>query len=160
MNKSRTPCSMKSLPRSIPTSKKQDLRHFYTRLGTNFYAIYTLLHRLYGRREDFEAVALRLLETLARQYIARSTKLKKMDVARGKDYTWFLSQEWVGMALYSDGFAGNLKGLQSKIAYLQELGINLLHILPLLRCPEGANELYFKRIQMNTRFLRERGVFC
>lgn len=123
-----------------PDIKKQDLRHFYTRLGANFYAIYTLLHRLYGRREDFEAVALRLVETLARQYIARSTKLKKIDVAREKDYTWFLSQEWVGMALYSDGFAGNLKGLQSKIAYLQELGINLLHILPLLRCPEGASD--------------------
>ena len=34
---------------------KQDLRHFYTCLGVNFYAIYLLFERLYGHRDDFEA---------------------------------------------------------------------------------------------------------
>jgi len=31
------------------------LRHFYTRLGANFYSIHSLFHRLYGEREDFKA---------------------------------------------------------------------------------------------------------
>jgi len=123
-----------------PEIKKRDLRHFYTRLGANFYAIYTLFHKLYGQRRDFEAQALHLVETLARQYIHRSAKLKKTDIEREKNYNWFLSQEWVGMALYSDGFAGDLKGLESKIAYFQELGINLVHIMPILSCPLDASD--------------------
>ncbi len=123
-----------------PDIKKQQLRHFYTRLGANFYAIYTLFHQLYGHREDFKPQALRLVETLARQYMHRPEALKLIDIAREKDYNWFLSQEWVGMALYSDGFADNLKGLKSKLSYFQELGVNLLHIMPLLRCPIGASD--------------------
>ncbi|MDH5218189.1 MAG: hypothetical protein OEX19_10860, partial [Gammaproteobacteria bacterium] len=42
---------------------KKDLRHFYTRLGANFYAIHSLFSRLYGHRDDFEEQALRLVET-------------------------------------------------------------------------------------------------
>ncbi len=123
-----------------PEIKKRDLRHFYTRLGANFYAIYSLFHQLYGHRDDFKAQALRLVETLARQYIARSGLLKKTDIEREKDYGWFLGQQWAGMALYCDGFAKNLKGLESKVSYFQELGINLLHIMPILACPQGASD--------------------
>ena len=43
-----------------PDIRKRDLRHFYTRLGANFYAIYTLFHHLYGERDDFDAQLLRL----------------------------------------------------------------------------------------------------
>ncbi|MFQ5597809.1 MAG: amylosucrase [Nitrospiria bacterium] len=123
-----------------PDIKKQHLRQFYTRLGANFYAIYTLFHQLYGHRSDFKSQTLRLVETLARQYIARPNHLKKIDSAREKDFNWFLSQEWVGMAVYSDGFAGDLKGLESKISYFQELGVNLLHIMPILQCPREASD--------------------
>ncbi len=123
-----------------PEIKKRDLRYFYTRLGANFYAIYSLFYQLYGHRNDFKAQAVRLVETLARQYIRRPDSLKKIDIDREKDYNWFLSQEWVGMALYSDGFAGNLKGLTSKVAYFQELGVNVLHIMPILKSPEGASD--------------------
>ena len=123
-----------------PEIKKRDLRHFYTRLGANFYAIYTLFERLYGGREDFKPQALRLVETMARQYINRSPKLKKSDIYRERHHNWFLSQKWVGMALYSDGFSGSLKGLKSKIDYLEELGVNMIHIMPVLECPEGASD--------------------
>jgi hypothetical protein len=34
---------------------REDLRHFYTRLGANFYAIHSLFFHLYGHREDFKA---------------------------------------------------------------------------------------------------------
>ncbi|OIQ00461.1 MAG: alpha-amylase [Zetaproteobacteria bacterium CG2_30_46_52] len=123
-----------------PDIKNQRLQHFYTRLGANFYAIHSLFHVLYGNRPDFEQQMLRLVETLARQYIKRSPALKKTDLAREKDHNWFLSQHWAGMALYSDGFAGNLKGLQTKLHYLQELGINMVHIMPVLDCPPGKSD--------------------
>jgi amylosucrase len=119
---------------------KQDLRHFYTRLGSNFYAIHSLFGRLYGHRDDFEKQALRLVETMARQYINRPDELKQLDIQREKDHNWFLSQEWVGMALYSNGFANNLKGVREHLGYFQELGVNLAHIMPIMRCPEGHSD--------------------
>ena len=94
-----------------PEIGEHNLRHFYTRLGANFYAIYSLFHHLYGGREDFEQQLTRLVEVMARKHLERSEELKSLDVAREADHNWFLSQEWVGMALYSDGFAGDLKGL-------------------------------------------------
>ncbi|MCW9012178.1 MAG: alpha-amylase family glycosyl hydrolase [Gammaproteobacteria bacterium] len=123
-----------------PEIKQQELRYFYTRLGANFYAIYSLFHVLYGERNDFEEQALKLVETMARQYIARPEKLKQQDIEREKDHNWFLSQKWVGMALYTDGFASNLKGLHKKLYYFQELGINMIHIMPILQCPEGKSD--------------------
>ncbi|MEE9411911.1 MAG: alpha-amylase family glycosyl hydrolase [Methylococcales bacterium] len=123
-----------------PEICRQDLRHFYTRLGANFYAIHSLFHLLYGQREDFNQQMLRLVETLAKQYTQRSTTLKEIDIARENDHNWFLSQQWVGMALYSRGFAEDLQGLKEKIPYFLELGINLVHIMPILQCPDGKSD--------------------
>jgi len=123
-----------------PDIDKQELRHFYTRLGANFYAIHSLFSLLYGDRDDFEEQSLHLVETMARQYINRSEKLKTKDIEREKDHNWFLSQKWVGMALYTDGFADNLAGLKEKLFYFQELGINMIHIMPILQCPDGKSD--------------------
>jgi len=116
------------------------LRHFYTRLGANFYAIYSLFHRLYGKRDDFQVQLVRLVETLARRYIERSKPLRTSDLEREENFTWFLSQQWVGMALYCDRFADDLNGLRGKLPYLQELGINFLHIMPMLDCPADKSD--------------------
>ncbi len=123
-----------------PDIYEEDLRHFYTRLGANFYAIHSLFERLYGHRPDFNDQALRLVETMARQYIKRPDCLKDLDIEREKDYNWFLSQKWVGMALYAHGFAGDLKGMQTHLPYFQELGVNMVHVMPIMRCPEGESD--------------------
>jgi amylosucrase len=123
-----------------PEIRKHALRHFYTRLGANFYAIYSLFHHLYGGREDFERQMVRLVEVMAARYIKRDIKLKGMDRSREQDHNWFLSQQWVGMALYTDGFAGNLQGLKSHASYFQELGVNMVHVMPILECPQGASD--------------------
>jgi len=123
-----------------PEISRQDLRHFYTRLGANFYAIHSLFEKLYGQRDDFEQQAQRLVETMATKYLERSDTLKQLDIARERDHNWFLSQHWVGMALYSNGFADDLKGMKSHLNYFQELGVNLIHIMPILRCPEGHSD--------------------
>ena len=123
-----------------PEIRRQDLRHFYTRLGANFYAIYSLFYTLYGHRDDFKLQMLRLVETMAKGYIDRSAELERLDIQREQDHNWFLSQQWVGMALYSNGFAENLPDLANKISYFQELGINMVHIMPILKCPEGKSD--------------------
>ncbi len=123
-----------------PEIRKRDLRHFYTRLGANFYAIHSLFSRLYGQREDFQQQLLKLVSVMATQYIARDPALKLLDIAREQDHHWFLRQEWVGMALYLDGFADNLAGLEGRLPYLQELGVNMVHVMPILECPAGASD--------------------
>lgn len=116
------------------------LRHFYTRLGANFYTIHSLFHLLYGERPDFKEHMISLVETLAARYIERAPHLRKSDLTREVNYNWFLSQKWVGMALYCDRFSDDLKGLRSRLPYLQELGINLVHIMPMLDCPPGNSD--------------------
>ncbi len=121
-------------------SKPQNLQLFYTRLGANFYAIYSLFNTLYGNRPDFKEQMRNLVETLMRQYATRPSHLKKTDLEREKDHNWFLSQKWVGMALYCDGYADNLQGMLPRLSYLQELGVNLVHIMPICDCPEGKSD--------------------
>lgn len=128
------------LNRIKPEISEQDLRHFYTRLGANFYGIHSLFQKLYGDREDFVEQAQHLVETMALKYIKRPEKLRLLDLEREKDYNWFLSQQLVGMALYCKGFAGNLQNLKERLHYFQELGVNLVHVMPILRCPEGSSD--------------------
>jgi amylosucrase len=123
-----------------PDLGREDLRHFYTRLGANFYSIHTLFSHLYGHRNDFREQMQHLVEAMASQYIRRPHALKGMDIEREKDHNWFLSQELVGMALYSDGFAEDLMDLKSRAGYFQELGVNLIHIMPILKCPASNND--------------------
>ena len=123
-----------------PQFQRDDLRHFYTRLGANFYAIHSLFHLLYGHRQDFKQQMLKLVNVMCNQYIQRSSELETTDKQREKDHNWFLSQEWVGMTLYANAFADDLKGTRSKLPYLQELGVNMIHVMPILRCPPGASD--------------------
>lgn len=128
------------LSRLKPEIGNMRLRHFYTRLGANFYSIHSLFHLLYGNRPDFKEQMVTLVETLAFRYIERGPSLRKSDLARELDYNWFLSQKWVALALYCDRFAGNLTGLRARLPYLQELGVNMLHIMPVLDCPPGKSD--------------------
>jgi amylosucrase len=117
-----------------------DLQHFYTRLGANFYAIYSIFHHLYGDRDDFKQQLENLVKTMAQQYINRAQALKESDLIREKDHDWFLNQKWVGMALYCEGYSNDLKSMPSKLHLLQELGINMIHIMPICDCPEVEND--------------------
>jgi len=123
-----------------PDISAQDLRHFYTRLGANFYAIHSLFEKLYGHRPDFNQQALNLVETMARKYIKRPDHLKDLDTAREKDYNWFIHQKWVGMALYANGFAKDLNDMKSHLCYLQELGVNMVHVMPIMQCPKTKSD--------------------
>lgn len=120
--------------------KGEDWQHFYTRLGANFYAIHSLFQHLYGQREDFKAQLGKLVTVLAQQYAKRAPHLRAKDIDREKNHDWFMHQKWVGMALYCQGFAGNLASMRERLPYMQELGVNLVHIMPLCDCPELQND--------------------
>lgn len=123
-----------------PEIGKYRLRRFYTRLGANFYAIYSLFKLLYGDRPDFREQMVRLVETLAMRYIERDPALRRSDIAREVNFNWFLHQKWVAMTLYCDRFANNLQGLKERLPYMQELGVNMVHVMPILDCPPDNND--------------------
>lgn len=120
--------------------KGEDWQHFYTRLGANFYAIHSLFQHLYGQRPDFKEQLAKLVSVLTQQYSQRAPHLRAKDLEREKNHDWFMQQKWVGMALYCQGFAGDLANMREKLPYLQDLGVNLVHILPICDCPEEQND--------------------
>jgi len=123
-----------------PKLRQRNTRHFYTRLGANFYSLYSILHRLYGQRDDFDQFMQDLVEMLARNYIERPDELIARDKEREDDHNWFLSEKLVATALYVNAFSGTIKGMEERLPYLEELGVNLVHLMPLLECPRGASD--------------------
>ena len=53
---------------------------------------------------------------------------------------WFKSQKMVGVTLYVDLFSENLEGFQDKVNYLIDLGITMIHFMPILKGRPGEND--------------------
>ena len=73
------------------------------------------------------------IEMLRRSYQERKPSLRELDEKRLADPGWYFSNRLLGMMLYVDAFADTLKGVQEKLPYLQECGVNYLHLMPLLK---------------------------
>lgn len=118
----------------------KDLSEFMVRLGAQFGEVFAKFSRLYGEREDFSNRFAELVLALAEMYLARDPELRDLDRRREEDKGWFMSPNWVGTMLYVDRFSKNLKGFMQKIDYLEELGVNYVHLMPLLKMPQEAND--------------------
>lgn len=95
-----------------------------------------LYMELYGN----DAMYAELCEQMHDYYLKRSTELKKRDIKKEKNPDWFKEKEMLGMMLYIDNFAGNLKGVEKKLAYLKECNVNCLHLMPFLNTPKGKSD--------------------
>ena len=73
-------------------------------------------------------------------YQKRNASLKKLDRQRESTPFWYSTNRLVGMMLYVDNFADNLKGVKSKIDYIKESGVNYLHLMPLLESPKDRSD--------------------
>jgi amylosucrase len=114
-------------------------RSFETRLATNFPLIHELFFSLYkgqDKNQQFES----LLLSLYKHFKKRPKELKQLDLERVANPLWYMSQRRVGMQLYTDLFNKNLKGVAAKIPYFEKLGINFLHLMPLMERPEGESD--------------------
>ena len=80
------------------------------------------------------------VDMLRRAYADRKQALRDRDAARLREPDWFRSNKMLGMMLYVDNFAGNLKGVREKLPYLRECGVNYLHLMPLLRTVKGRSD--------------------
>ena len=102
---------------------------FDTRLSRRLKELEALYLSLYpAHQQELD----RLLKMLSGHYQKRSRLLKLRDRAREADPGWYKGNDLLGMCLYVDRFAGTLQGVRGKLGYLQELGVNYLHLMPFL----------------------------
>ncbi len=80
------------------------------------------------------------LAMLRRCWEGRKAALQEQDRRREEDPDWYRRRDMLGMMLYVNTFAGNLKGVEEKLPYLQECGVNYLHLMPLLESPKGRSD--------------------
>ena len=114
--------------------------HFISRLEHYFPKISDLFEKLYLHHPKKEEALKKLLEILLENFDKRDHSLKKLDLERVQNPNWFSSEKIVGMMLYTDRFNENFKGVQNKIPYFKNLGINTLHLMPFLEVPEPEND--------------------
>ena len=96
--------------------------------------LYFTLYRNDGAAFDY------FCKMLERSFAERKESLRQLDEKRLADHSWFRSNRLMGMMLYVNAFAGNLQGVQKKLPYLEECGINYLHLMPLLASPKGRSD--------------------
>jgi len=112
---------------------------FRFRLSTNLSLISSLFFSLYPKKEN-EVVFLNLLDRMKKLFAERAAELKTIDLSRLESGNWYQSQELVGMQLYVDRFNKDIKGLQEKLPYFEDLGVNFLHLMPITTRPSGEND--------------------
>ena len=113
----------------------------YTEFVDRLTARYDELKWLYCELYRNDQVAFRyFVDMLRRAYADRKAALRELDHARLQEPDWVRSNKLLGMMLYVDNFAGNLRGVRAKLPYLQECGVNYLHLMPLLRTVKGRSD--------------------
>jgi amylosucrase len=85
-------------------------------------------------------MAHRLVRIAAENFRQRPQELRLLDLRRHADPEWFQHPKMLGYATYADLFAGDLRGVATKIDYLSDLGVTYLHLLPLLKPRPGPND--------------------
>ena len=113
----------------------------YTEFVSRLNAHYDELKWLYCELYHNDLMAFHyFVDMLRRCYADRKQALRDQDAARLRDPDWFRSNKMLGMMLYVDNFAGNLRGVREKLPYLRECGVNYLHLMPLLKTVKGRSD--------------------
>ncbi len=73
-------------------------------------------------------------------YKERNKTLKTMDADRESRPDWYKSNDMLGMMFYIDNFAGNMKGVASRLDYLERCNVNYIHLMPFLETPKGRSD--------------------
>ncbi len=118
----------------------RDVDVFMLRLERYWQDLFDGLEQPYNTRADFEKFVTSLVERLATGYRARPEELKLLDLERGLTPGWFQDERRIGYVFYADRFAGDLRGIEPKLPYLKELGVNYVHLMPLLKPRPGPND--------------------
>ena len=106
------------------------------RFDRHFEELRWLYMELYGNSSMFAE----LCDNMKRFYMERNTDLRASDASREKRPDWYKQNDMMGMMFYIDNFAGNMKGVQEKLDYVEQCGVNYIHLMPFLDTPEGRSD--------------------
>ena len=109
---------------------------FRKRLNVHYDELKWLYMELYNDENAFNY----FVEMLHSYYAERGPALKEWDEARELVPEWYKGNDMLGMLMYTNCFAGTLKGVQSHLDYIKECGVNYLHLMPLLESPKGRDD--------------------
>lgn len=109
---------------------------FQKRLAKHHDELRWLYMELYGNESMFAELTSQMYE----YYQVRKISLKNRDEKREANPDWFKKNDMLGMMLYIDNFAGNIKGVQKKLDYLKSCNVNCIHLMPFLDSPEGRSD--------------------
>lgn len=109
-----------------------------------------LYMELYGNDSMFAE----LCDQMWAFYKERTDALKNLDIKREADPQWYKKNDMLGMMFYIDNFAGNMKGVESKLDYLEKNNVNYIHLMPFLETPKGRSDggyavADFRKVQEN-----------
>lgn len=114
--------------------KQEEL--FEQRLKEHYDELKWLYCELYGSMDMFY----RLCRTMKDFFVRRKDSLKQLDEERLENPGWYKGNSLLGMMMYTDAFAGTLKGVKEKLDYIEECGVRCLHLMPLLDSPAVNND--------------------
>ncbi|MDE5908651.1 MAG: alpha-amylase family protein [Lachnospiraceae bacterium] len=96
--------------------------------------------RLYASLYGNDAMYEELCGHMRQSYEARNKELKALDERRESDPNWYKLNDMLGMMFYIDNFAGNMKGVESRLDYVERCNVNYIHLMPFLDTPEGRSD--------------------
>ena len=144
-------------------------KDYKRRMQSHGQELYEKYMSLYHDDRSYEELYL----SMEQFYQNRSEELKELDLKREQNPDWFRDRNMLGMTMYPQLFAGNLKGLIDKLDYLSEQNITYLHLMPLLKMPHPYNDGGYavedfrtvdseigtnEDLEELTKALRERGI--
>lgn len=115
--------------------KKSDIE-FQIRMEKHQDELKWLYMELYGNDSMYAELCGQMYE----YYRNRSAALKKRDREREQHPGWYRKKDMLGMMLYIDHFAGNLKGVQKKLDYIKESHASFIHLMPFLDTVKGKSD--------------------
>ncbi len=95
---------------------------------------------LYMELYENDSMFAELCDTMYRFYLERSDALKQMDLDREKDPNWYQRNDMLGMMFYIDNFAENMKGVETKLDYIEQCNVNYIHLMPFLETPKDRSD--------------------
>lgn len=95
---------------------------------------------LYMELYENDSMFAELCDTMYRFYLERSDALKQMDLDREKDPNWYKRNDMLGMMFYIDNFAENMKGVETKLDYIEQCNVNYIHLMPFLETPKDRSD--------------------
>lgn len=121
---------------NLNSNEIDEENEYSSRLKTHIDELEWLYMELYDDRYSLNE----FLNNIHDIYRYRKKELKQRDLEKQSNPDWYKKNDMLGMMMYVDLFADNLKEFESKLEYLKQSRINYIHLMPLLKSPPEKSD--------------------